>query len=185
MNGRGGSLRVLRWLITVVVLTLGGVLVARGHLLVGPLICGLAALRIVSMLLFARRRRTFGKRWSSDPVRPLLRGLIRREFAVAAGTIGLDPAELRRDFAGGRSIAEVSATAGIVLDTVVRAIVADATARLDRDLADGTASPDAVAQAKARLPQWAARLAHYTRDDLLGSMPMGRSRGGRGSRERP
>lgn len=185
MNGRGGSLRTLRWLIIVVILVLGAVLITRGHFLVGALLCGLAALRIVYMLLFARRRRAHVSQWSPNPVRLLLRGLAHHEFAVAANTIGVDPAELRRDFAEGRSIAEVAAATGVALDSAVSAVVADATTMLDQALADRMAPPDTVVQAKARLPHWAARLVHATKDDLPGSMAMRRRRAGLGLRERP
>ena len=182
MNRRGGSLLLLRWLIALVALVLGTVLVMRGHLLIGGLICALAALRVVSLLLFARPRRTFGGQWSPNPVRLLLRGLAHREFTVAANTIGVDSGELRRDFAGGRSIADAAAAAGIALDAVVGAVVTDATARLDQALTDGMASPDVVAQAKARLPQWAARLVHATRDDAPGATAMRRRPAGLGPR---
>ena len=102
----------------------------------------------------------------ADPGRLLLRGLRRREVTVAATTIGIGPDELRRDFAGGRSIAEIAVTAGVAPERVVSAVVVDATAMLDRALTDGTAPPDAASEAKARLPIWATRLVHATRDDL-------------------
>jgi hypothetical protein len=87
---------------------------------------------------------------------------------LAAATIGIEPAELRRDFAGGRSIAEIATAAGVAPETVTSAVIADATAMLDKALADGTAPPQAVSQAKTRLPVWTARLIHATRDDLPG-----------------
>ncbi len=164
-------MRVLRWLIVAVVLALGIVLVSRGNLLMGFLLCALAALRIAFLLAFARRRRGLRAGWSPDPGRLLLRALRHREVAVAAATIGTEPAELRREFAGGRSIAEIAVAAGVAPDSVVSAVVADAGAMLSRNLADGMATPDAVARAKAELPRWATRLVHAKRDELRVSSP--------------
>ena len=169
MNGRGGALRILRWLIVAVVLALGVVLVTRGHLLVGSLLCGLGVLRIAYLSVLTRRRSAGGRLWDTDPGRLLLRGLRPRAVTLAATTIGIEPAELRRDFAGGRSIAEIATAAGVAPERVASAVIADATAMLDRALADGTAPPQAVFQAKARLPVWTTRLIHATRDDLPGS----------------
>ena len=159
-------LRALRWLIIAVILALGIVLVTRGHLLVGSLLCGLAALRIAYLLSFAHRRRTLREGRHPDGGRLLLRGLRRRAVTVAAATIGTEPAQLRREFAGGRSIAEIAAAAGVAPDRVVQAIAADAGAALDRSVAEGTATPDAVTQARTRLPLWSTRLVYATRDDL-------------------
>jgi len=101
MNGGGGSLRSLRWVILIAFLALVLVLLASGHLLVGALLCALAAFRIVLILLFARRRRAFSDRRNSDPVHRLLRRLARREFTVAANAMGMEPAQLRQEFTRG------------------------------------------------------------------------------------
>lgn len=175
-------MRVLRWLIVAVVLALGIVLVSRGHLLMGSLLCALAALRIAFLVTLARRRRGLRARWSPGPERLLLRALRHREVAVAAATIGTEPAALRSDFAGGRSIAEIAVAAGVAPDSVVSAVVADASAMLSRNLTDGMATPDAVARAKAELPRWATRLVHATRDDLRASSPARSPRSAFGSR---
>jgi hypothetical protein len=176
MNGRGGALRTLRWLIVALVLALGVVLVTRGHLLVGSLLCGLGVLRIAYLSVLTRRRSAGGRPWDTDPGRLLLRGLRPRAVTLAATTIGIEPAELRRDFAGGRSIAEIATAAGVAPERAASAVIADATAMLDRAVADGTAPPQAVSQAKARLPVWTTRLIHATRDDLPGSTRTPRSR---------
>jgi len=168
MNRRGGALQTLPWLIVAVVLALGVVLVTRGHLLVGALLCGLGVLRIAYLFVLTGRRSAGGRRWDTDPGRLLLRGLRPRAVTLAAATIGIEPAELRRDFAGGRSIAEIATAAGVAPETVTSAVIADATAMLDKALADGTAPPQAVSQAKTRLPVWTARLIHAARDDLPG-----------------
>ena len=160
-------LRVLRCLIIAVVLALGIVLVTHGHLLVGSLLCGLAALRIAYVLSFTHRRHTQRGPGNRDGGRLLLRGLRRRAAAVAAATIGMEPAQLRREFAAGRSIAEIAVAAGVAPDRVVHAIAADASAALDHNATRGTA-PNAVTQAKTRLPLWSTRLVHATRDDLEG-----------------
>jgi hypothetical protein len=168
-------LRALRWLIIAVVLAVGLVLVAHGHLLIGSLLCGLAALRIAYLFAFASRRRTARARWNPAPQRLLLHGLRQREVGVAAATIGAEPAELRREFAGGRSIAEIAVAAGVAPERLISAVIADAGAALDRSLADGTATSDAVALAKADLPRWATRLVHATRNDLRGALPARRA----------
>ena len=174
-------LHVLRWLIVAVILAVGIVLVAHGHLLIGSLLCGLAALRIAYLFFLASRRRAARARWHPDPKRLLLRGLRHREVGVAAATIGAEPAELRREFAGGRSIAEIAVAAGVAPERVVSAVIADAGAMLDRSAADGMATPDAVASAKADLPRWATRLVHATSSDLRGSL-RGRRPGALGGR---
>jgi len=69
MNRRGGALRTLPWLIVAVVLALGVVLVTRGHLLVGSLLCGLGVLRIAYLLVLTRRRSAGGRLWDTDPGR--------------------------------------------------------------------------------------------------------------------
>jgi hypothetical protein len=170
MNGRGGALRTLRWLIVAVVLVWGVVLVTRGHLLVGSLLCGLGVLRVAYLLVLTRRRSAGGRRWDTDPGRALLRGLRPRAVTLAATTIGIEPAQLRREFAGGRSIAEIASAAGVAPERVANAVIADATAMLDKALANGTAPAPAVSQAKTRLPVWTSRLIHATRDDLPGPM---------------
>jgi len=46
------------------------------------------------------------------------------------------------------------------LGAIVNPILTDATAMLDQAMANGSISKDTAAQAKARLPQWAAQLVH-------------------------
>ena len=175
-------MRALRFLIVAVVLALGIVLLSRGHLLIGMLLCGLGGLRIVYLLALVRRRRGLLARRGSDDGRRLLRGLRRRAVTVAAASIGLEPAQLRREFAGGRSIAEIAVAAGVSPDRVVSAIVAETAAALDHGLTGGTSTPTAVAQAKARLPLWATRLVYATRDDLEASLAARRPGAAFGSR---
>jgi hypothetical protein len=54
--------------------------------------------------------------------RGVLRRLAPAEFEVAAGTIGIDLTQLRREFAAGRSIAEQATAAGVAVAAVVEAV---------------------------------------------------------------
>ncbi len=103
-------------------------------------------------------------------MRLLLRGLRAREVAVAAEAIGIDVGELRRQFAGGRSIAGIASGAGVTAEEVIGAVVADSMRALDEILTAATASREAVDEAKARPPLWAARLVQATKNDLRQAM---------------
>ena len=100
------------------------------------------------------------------PVRGWLRELARPEFAVAASVIGIGPNEMRRAFNGGSSIAELAARAGVPLESVVSAMVADATEVIDRRVAAGEMSEQQGQSVKTRIPIWAGRLAHFHKGDL-------------------
>ncbi len=100
------------------------------------------------------------------PLSGLLRELARPEFAVAARVIGLAPNDMRRAFNEGRSIAELAARAGVPLESVVSAMVADATETIDRRVAAGEMSEQQGQSVKARIPVWAGRLAHFHKGDL-------------------
>lgn len=108
----------------------------------------------------------FGSSGGAAHRRGILRRLAPTEFEVAAGTIGIDPNQLRREFAAGRSIAEQATARGVAVATVVEAVTRDASARLDQAVAAGTLSVPDADRAKARLSVWAPRLVAVHRNEL-------------------
>jgi hypothetical protein len=162
------TMRTIRWVLVGLGLTAGVVLVAGGNTLVGVVIGTLALVRLVLVVGQARRRRTLPGRpgGSSDDAFSVLRSLAHGQFEVAARAIGVSPADVRVDFARGRSIAEIAAGRGVPAQTVINAVAADASVTLDRAVADGEMTPSAAAHVKARLPLWATRLVNRRRGDL-------------------
>ena len=163
------TLRTLRWVILGLGLVAGVLLFATGHVLIGVVIGGFAVLRLVLVLGLQRRRRQFrttARTGSAGDAPPVLRTLARGQFEVAADAIGIPPSELRVEFAKGRSIAEVASTHGVPVDTVVVAVVADASAKVDRAVASGETPPGAADRIKGRLPQWAIRMVNGHRGEL-------------------
>jgi hypothetical protein len=144
---------------------IAAVLLARGDTPLGLLIAILAMVRVGYLLATSRRRRAWRPSLGAAPARGLLQELRRPAFQTAAGVIGLDPAEVRRAFDQGRSLAELAAGAGVPVNLVVNAVVSDASARLDEQVADGRATHEAALQAKERLPRWADRLVNFHRGD--------------------
>ncbi len=147
------------------------VLIYRHDYVIGYLIGSLALVRVVYLAGTSRRPLPGRSRYAAGspgigPVRGLLRDLARPEFAVAAREIGIERHEMRRAFDDGRSIAELAARAGVPLERVVSAIVADATETIDRKVAAGEMSELQGQSVKARLPIWAGRLAHFHKGDL-------------------
>jgi hypothetical protein len=108
----------------------------------------------------------FGSSGDAAQGRGILRRLAPAEFEVAAGTIGIDPTQLRREFAAGRSIAEQATAKGVAVATVVEAVTRDASARLDQAVAAGSLSVPDADRAKARLSVWAPRLVAVHRNEL-------------------
>lgn len=157
-GGRLGWFRIIRWIIVIILLVLAFILIEHGRYLVGALVGVLALLGIVRLLFYRRRRQSFGSRTVGQPIRELLRGMARAEFDVAASTIGISSAQLQRDFDNGRSIAEIASAAGVSVDTVVNAIIADMSAKIDQAKTEGRVSSDLAAQAKSRLSMWVTRL---------------------------
>jgi hypothetical protein len=160
-------------------LAIAAVLLLRGNYILGLLIGGLAIVRVVYMVTFARRRRAFRSSYGAGagaygagvgagagPVRELLRGLARAEFPVAAGIIGMDPAQVRTAFEQGRSLAELATGAGVPVERVVNGVASDAAARIDQGVADGRVPEERALQAKAQLPVWANRLVNFHKGDF-------------------
>ncbi len=88
--------------------------------------------------------------------RPLQR-LARRELGVAASTIGVDAAELRRQRGIGRSIADVARDHGVAVDRVVNAVMADARTVIERARRNGNPAVVGVDTSEARLTTWVTR----------------------------
>jgi hypothetical protein len=61
---------------------------------------------------------------------------------VVAGVVGVTPDELRAELAAGRTVAEIAAAHGTTADAVVAGLVAEVTARLDAEVAEGTLSQE-------------------------------------------
>ena len=95
---------------------------------------------------------------------PKLRHLRHHEFKVAADTIGVKPAELRSDIKGGQSVADVASAKGVSVDTVVNALVNDASAKIDQAVTNGKLTQAQADAAKAKLPTLVTKLvnAHHT-----------------------
>jgi len=83
---------------------------------------------------------------------PRLRELVRKEVVVAADTIGIPAADLRDDLKAGQSIAEVAEAHGVASQSVVDAVVADLTSKLDAAVAKGTITQARADRIEQRLP---------------------------------
>ncbi len=163
------SLRTLHWVVLGFGLVAGALLIADGNYLLGAVIGGLALLRLVLLLSVRHRRRQFRsapRDTSAAGTPPVLRTLARGQFEVSARAIGIAPSELRIEFAKGRSIAEVAGAAGVTVETVVAAVVADASAKLDQAVATGQTPKGAADRIRTRLPRWAGRLVEAHRGEL-------------------
>ena len=161
--------RVIWWIIIAFGLVVGGVLLLLDYYLFGVIIGGFAVLRLMYTLSLPNRR---GPMWLSpvsDSERALLRSMARDEFLVAAGAMGMSGAQLRQDFNGGMSIAEMAASAGVGLEQVIDAIVSDASARIDRAVAQGSVEQNKGNSAKSKLRPWAERLVNIHKRDLPSS----------------
>lgn len=163
MIGPGASFWKYRLVILPIGLILGGFLLLRGQLVLGALIGGLALVRIALFFLFARQRRGFAYGRGSGPVPELLRSLVRGDFEAAARALGIQPADLRREFEGGHSIAESAHAAGVPVDRVIDAVIQYASARIDELVSEGAVAEKTASQARARLPIWAARFVEHRR----------------------
>jgi len=162
------TMRTIRGILVGLGLTAGVLLVATGNTIVGIVIGTLALVRLAALIGPTRRRRNLSARRSgaSDDAFSVLRRLAHGQFEVAAHAIGVSPADVRVDFARGRSISEIAVGRGVPEQRVIDAVAADAAATLDRAVADGEMMPAAAARVKERLPQWATRLVSRHRGDV-------------------
>jgi hypothetical protein len=95
--------------------------------------------------------------------------MARDEFLVAAGTMGISGAQLRQDFNGGMSIAEMAASVSVGLEPIIDAIVNDASGRIDRAVAQGSVEHNEGNSAKFKLRLWAERLVNIHKRGLPSS----------------
>lgn len=176
MSRQRQLLRVLRWVMVAVSAAISGLLLARGDYVIGGLIAAFVLFRAV--FLIATSRAWFSRRPGNPdatrqvarglaPVRQILRGIARAEFKVAASVMGMDGSQMQRAFNEGRSIAELAGDRNVALDRVVKAIVADATSRIDVQVAQGTVDAQTAKRARKRLRFWANRLVNLHKGDLI------------------
>ena len=162
-SGRGmygsSGMRTTRYLMLTFGFILGALLLANGSTLIGGLLIGFAAVRLVFFLRLRHRRdQAFGHATATAPTRQVLRPYARSGFVAAATTVGVSPTELRSSFEAGSSISELAAAHGVEQGDVVEAVVRSVSVDLDAATATGALSTGQAAQAKALLPSWAARL---------------------------
>jgi len=162
------SMRRWRLAINSAGLALGVILVATGHTLVGLVIGGLAAARLVMFTRFSFAGG--GARTSmTTQNRGWLRAHARDEFVVAAGVIGCSTAELRERFQQGQSIADVAAERSVAVEQITTAISADLAAKARQEEATGTLSADDARRIGQASPRFAARIVHGHRGDFRGA----------------
>jgi len=152
--------RTFRWVMVALGLGAGALLLTTDHVVTGIVIGGLALVRLAFLVVLEHRRRR--ARTQGDQY-PVLRTLAQGQFEVAADAIGTSPAEVRIEFANGHSIAEVASARGVAVESVVAAVVADASAKLDLAVVNGLTTRFAADRFKHRLPQWATRLVNRHR----------------------
>jgi hypothetical protein len=70
----------------------------------------------------------------------------------AATALGLSVDDLRSKLQDGQTLAQVAQAQGVDVQTLVDALVADATARIDQGVADGRLTADEATERKAELP---------------------------------
>jgi hypothetical protein len=162
---RWRSMHRWRLAINIAGLVLGGVLVAAGNLLVGVVIGGLAAARLLMFTRFSYRARG-GRAIPTMQDRQWLRAHAREEFLVAAGVIGCPGGELRDQFRQGRSIADVAAQRSVTLDRVTTAIADDLAAKASAAETDGGLSADDARRIRDLAPRFADRMVHGRRGDF-------------------
>jgi hypothetical protein len=162
------SMRRWRLAINSAGLAFGVILVATGNTLIGLVIGGLAAARLVMFTRFSvpeRRSRTS----MTTQNRGWLRAQARDEVLVAAGVIGCPPAEMRARFQQGSTIADVAAERSVSLDHVTTAIAADLTAKAHAAEVTGALSHDDAERVQKLAPRFADRLVHGHRGDFRGA----------------
>ncbi len=168
-SGWGGNRTTFwtfRWVMVTGSVAIAAVLLLRGDHLLGLLIGGLAVVRVAFLLSSVRRRRAVSPAAGTGAGRAVLRRLARSEFAVAGTVLGWGPGQVGAAFDQGRSLAEMATQQGVPLQRVVDAIVADALAKINMGMADGTITPERGGDATRRLPVWAGRLVHVHKGDL-------------------
>jgi hypothetical protein len=94
-------------------------------------------------------------RWNT--ARAMLQRLQGNELTVAATAIGISPDDLRQAVDDGHTISALAADAGVPARRVVAAVVEDASATIERAVAEGTVPPNRARTLHKRLPLWGER----------------------------
>jgi hypothetical protein len=85
-------------------------------------------------------------------------GDLRASFDSLAQTLGLSPQDLMKDLAGGQSIADIAKSKNIDIDTVIKSLVDDATAKIDAAVKDGHLSQDQATKIESNLKDMITKL---------------------------
>jgi ribosomal protein S20 len=88
---------------------------------------------------------------------------VRLAIQTAASTIGVQPQDLLTQTRGGKTVAQVATEHGVDPASVVNAIVAAGTQRIDQAAAQGTIDASKADQAKQKLPDFANRFVNEAR----------------------
>ena len=169
---RWSTVRTIRWALVGVGVALGVALIALGAVVIGVVLVVMAGLRAALLVALERRARAM----RSEPVTGrrsgvTLRRLARKELDVAAGAIGIQPADLQRAVEDGRTISAVAADAGVPSRRVVEAVVRDARTKVDRAVEAGNVAPVRARVLRQRLPYWAEHFVLSTPAMLVGAPP--------------
>lgn len=97
------------------------------------------------------------------PIRNAVKGAVKDSVGVAASTIGIDAKDLVKELRSGKSIATVAAEHEVAEQTVVDAVVADLSSKIDQAVTDGTITAERAATVKAKLPARVTKLVEATR----------------------
>ncbi|MDQ2677773.1 MAG: hypothetical protein M3Y51_03440 [Actinomycetota bacterium] len=95
---------------------------------------------------------------------------------AAAAALGISVDELRTALRDGRSIAEIAASKGVSIDTVIAAIVAERTATIEEKVASGHLTPEQADEKLARLTERVTEMVNATprtRGERRGGAPGG------------
>jgi len=114
-----------------------------------------------------------GRGGKGGPGFGLAGGLIGAGVDAAAKALGTDAASLGKELAGGKSIADVAKEKNVSVDTVVAAVVAAETAKIDQAVTDGKLTQAQADTAKASLTQ-------RVTDLVNGKLPAGKGMPGTG-----
>ena len=160
LGNRMRSMRRWRLVIGIGSVVLGLVLLATGHVLIGGLVAGLAAARLVML-----SRMPMGRH--QGPATPALRGWLRAqvpdEMRVAAGVIGCGADELRDHVRRGGSIAELAAERSVDPQQVIAAIEADLVTRAQGAVGTGVLPAQDATRVASVAPRVASRIVHGRR----------------------
>lgn len=101
---------------------------------------------------------------NANPKQLVRRRAVHAAVAVSAKTIGISVDDLRAAIKSGQSVADVATAHNVDPTTVVNAIVAAGTARIDKAVANHHLTAAQAAKLKAALPERAQRFVDFKRD---------------------